>query len=274
MLGTIIIYKLLKKGRIYRSLYWILWLGLLFSFIDIYRYYDFKQNGEDNTIWFSIASDCLGGWVKTALFILETAQISAICDEKLNATHFATMQVIYNLSNALPYLLGTFLVGFISFYIWAFSCVGFGFIFLLCSKKKFNEIDDAPKSEFEWVYEDDNIDIDIVNNREQEILKEKHISNPPSKCNTTKEIPVKETANVQYITDNNQARIDVSITNNSNMDQNNVMTNPSIAITINSIYNSVNLVKNDVLNNNSSTRNKQPHFSNNVSLTPTNPNKN
>ena len=129
LLGTLVILKCLKKGKIMNSIYWLIWSGVFMAMLDVYTYYDFKKNGDKNTLWFSMASACLGGWMKCALWIFDTGQLSIMCDESLNVTHFATMQVLYNIANSAPYIIGVFLIGFIDFYIWAAFCLVYNVIF-------------------------------------------------------------------------------------------------------------------------------------------------
>ena len=118
LLGAIPIYKMLEKGKIYGTIYWILWLCVPLAGLDYYTYYDFKTNGEKNTLWFSIAAAVFGGWAKATMFTLETAQVAVMCGDKLASTHFATFQVILNVANALPFLLGSFIIGFVRFEFW------------------------------------------------------------------------------------------------------------------------------------------------------------
>jgi len=103
LLGTMLLLKVLKKGKIMNSIYWLIWLGIFTAGVDFYTYHDYMTNGDKNSFWWLVASDLTNGWLKCALYIMETAQLSIMCDESLNSTHFASMQVIYNISNALPY---------------------------------------------------------------------------------------------------------------------------------------------------------------------------
>lgn len=148
LVGTIFLCKVLKKGKIMTSIYWMIMAGIFLSAIDVYTYYDFKKNGDKNTLWIHLASDITLGWLKSGLFILETAQIAIMCDESLNSTHFAMMQVVWNVSNALPYLIGTFIIDFVSYYPWCALCAVYNIIFLIFSKKQFTKIDNADKSQF------------------------------------------------------------------------------------------------------------------------------
>jgi hypothetical protein len=118
LIGAIPIYKILKKGQIYHTIYWILWLCVPLAGFDYYTYYDFKTNGDKNTLWLSIVAATLGGWAKATIFTLETAQVAVMCGDELASTHFATFQVILNVSNAMPYLLGSFIIGYVRFEIW------------------------------------------------------------------------------------------------------------------------------------------------------------
>ncbi len=79
--------------------------------LDVYTYYDYKQNGDKNTLYYSLASDVACGWLKCAFWILDSAQRAIICDENLNSTHWAAMQTYFNVSNALPFLIGSALLG-------------------------------------------------------------------------------------------------------------------------------------------------------------------
>jgi hypothetical protein len=108
LIGTIIFTKFLKKGKMMISVYYLLWFGLTLTFLDIYTYHDFKTNGDGNTLWLVFCSSLLAGWMKCALWIFDGGQVAIMCDESLNGTHFATMQFIYNVANALPYIIGVF----------------------------------------------------------------------------------------------------------------------------------------------------------------------
>jgi hypothetical protein len=119
LIGAIPIYKILKKGQIYRTIYWVLWLCVPLAGLDVYTYYDFKTNGDKNTLWFSIAAATFGGWAKATIFTLETAQVAVMCGDDLASTHFATFQVVLNVSNAVPFILGSFIIGYVKFEIWA-----------------------------------------------------------------------------------------------------------------------------------------------------------
>jgi hypothetical protein len=107
-------------------------------------------NGDGNTLWLVFCSSLLAGWMKCALWIFDGGQVAIMCDESLNGTHFATMQFIYNVANAAPYMIGVFLVGFFDFYYWAAICIVYNFVFLLFSKKTFVQIDLAEKTDFIW----------------------------------------------------------------------------------------------------------------------------
>jgi MFS family permease len=50
LIGTIIITKFLKKGKMMISVYYLLWFGLALTFLDIYTYHDYITNGDGNTI--------------------------------------------------------------------------------------------------------------------------------------------------------------------------------------------------------------------------------
>ena len=56
--------KVLKKGKIMITMYWIILIGILLSAIDVYTYYDYKKNGDKNTLWLSIISDVTLALVK------------------------------------------------------------------------------------------------------------------------------------------------------------------------------------------------------------------
>ena len=71
-----------------------------------------------------------------------------MCDETLSSTHFAMMQVIYNISNALPYFIGTMLIDSVSYYPWCAIMAFYNIIFLAFTKKYFTQVDKADKSEF------------------------------------------------------------------------------------------------------------------------------
>ena len=74
--------------------------------------------------------------------------MAIMCDESLNSTHFAMMQVIYNISNALPYFIGTMLIDYVSYYPWCAIMAFYQIIFLAFTQKYFTQIDKADKSEF------------------------------------------------------------------------------------------------------------------------------
>ena len=120
------------------------------TFLDVYLQYDYRKNGDKNTFWLAFASDLLTGWAKSSVIILDSAQISIMCDENMNSTHFAVMITILNFANGSPYIIGTFVIGFCSYYYWAGFCIVYNFIFLICTRKYFLDIDNTPKSDFIW----------------------------------------------------------------------------------------------------------------------------
>ena len=205
LIGMIIIQKFIKKGRIMKANYWLIWLAIPIMALDVYTYYDFKQNGDKNTFYFSCASDIVGGWLKCAWWIFDSAQIAIMVDENMNSTHWAAMSTIYNIANAIPYLVSTMLLPAIGFY--AISIIGliYTLIALPLLYKYFKALDNCSKEDFVW--------LDAV----AEFMKNKCEIKNADNCNKDNENNKKEDLNISGFNRvhpiNDEKEINVSRTN-------------------------------------------------------------
>ena len=119
-------------------------------FIDVYTYYDFKNNGDKNTFYFSTASNTLGGILKCTWWIYDTAQFAVMVDENINSTHWAAMQTFQNITNSAPYFISTILLPLIGYYIISITGFVYTIIVLPFLWKYFKELDNCNKDDFIW----------------------------------------------------------------------------------------------------------------------------
>lgn len=151
LIGSVLITKFLVGGKIMKCYYPLIWLGIPCVAIDVYTYYDFTKNGDKNTFWLSFVSDITGGLLKCAWWILDSGQIAMMVDENINSSHWTAMQTYFNISNALPYFIGTMTLGFMSFYIVAIIGTVYTILTLPFLWKYFKELDSFKKEDFCWI---------------------------------------------------------------------------------------------------------------------------
>jgi len=151
LIGSMLITKFLVGGKIMKCYYPLIWLGIPCVAIDVYTYYDYTQNGDKNTFWLSFVSDITGGLLKCAWWILDSGQIAMMVDENINPSHFTAMQTYFNISNALPYFIGTMTLGFMSYYIVAILGTVYTIATLPFLWKYFKELDSFKKEDFVWI---------------------------------------------------------------------------------------------------------------------------
>lgn len=150
LIGMLILKNFIKKGKIMKRCYWMVWCGIPIMLLDVYTYYDYKKNGDKNTFWLSLISDIIGGWLKCSWWIFDSAQFAIMVDENISSTHWAAMQTFQNVSNALPYFVSTMLLPLTGFYIIALLGLIYTIIVLPMLYNKFKQLDMCEKEDFIW----------------------------------------------------------------------------------------------------------------------------
>lgn len=103
LMGTFFLMFCLKKGRIMKTSYSVMWLGIPCIFMNIITYTWFKARGDEYIVYFLACAAVFRGWWWCTIWILDLGQMSIMCDENVNSTHWAAMNTIWNISNTLPY---------------------------------------------------------------------------------------------------------------------------------------------------------------------------